>query len=131
MKVRVTGLQSGTTYYFKTVTVSNEGVLVEPATFNISTDPAQPAAGVTIPSVTTENETLVFSNDQLVHKVYQSDGATPAAGALILAEVQGASYPVTGWDRDCPTLMGMWTSRTFTARQATRASISWEERPSP
>jgi hypothetical protein len=87
MKVRVSGLKPDTTYYFRRVTISNEVVLVEPATGPL-------------PSATTELTSVVVGNDILRHKVLMSDGSTPAEGALVLADVEGSSYPVTGWVGD-------------------------------
>jgi hypothetical protein len=87
MKVRVSGLTPGTTYYFRRVTISEEGVLVEPES-------------APLPSVTTELTSVIVENDVLRHRVWMSDGSTPAEGALLLAEVEGASYPITGWVGD-------------------------------
>jgi hypothetical protein len=87
MKVRVSGLKPGTTYYFRRVTISNESVLVEPASGPL-------------PSVKTELTTVIVENDVLRHKVWRSDGLTPAAGALLVAKVETGSYPVTGWVGD-------------------------------
>ena len=87
MKVRVSGLKPQTTYYFRRVTISNGVVLVEPA--------SRP-----LPSVTTELTSVILANDLLRHRVWMSDGSTPAEGALLLAEVEGGSYPITGWVGD-------------------------------
>jgi hypothetical protein len=87
MKVRVSGLEPGTTYYFRRVTISNDLVLVEPA-------------GGPLPSVTTELTSVVVENDFLRHRVWMIDGSTPAKGALVLANVEGGSYPITGWVGD-------------------------------
>jgi hypothetical protein len=84
MKVRVSELTPGTTYYFQTVTTTEEGTVVEPGSGPL-------------PSVKTEMGADVAENDVLLHKILKSDGTTPALGALLLAAVEGADYPVTGW----------------------------------
>ena len=86
MKVKVSGLSPNTTYYFRIVTQSNEGVLVEPAA---STEPPL--------SVNTEESTTVINNTRIVHRILQSDGTTAAMGTLLLVEVEGGSHPITGW----------------------------------
>ena len=87
MKVSISGLAPDTTYYYQIVTISTGAILVEPA------------SGV-LPSVRTELITTPVSNDSLAHRILQSDGSTPALGALLLAEVEGGNYPVTGWVAD-------------------------------
>jgi hypothetical protein len=84
MKVRVVGLRADTPYYFQIMTVNDEGMLIEPA-------------GGDLPSVRTEVTSQLVNNDVLAHRILMSDGSTPALGALLLAEVEGADYPVTGW----------------------------------
>jgi hypothetical protein len=84
MKVNVTCLAPGTTYYFQTVTVGPGGTVFEPATGPL-------------PSVRTEVSSSVIKNDVLAHKILKSDRSTPAQGALLVAEVEGGSYPITGW----------------------------------
>jgi VCBS repeat-containing protein len=85
MKVDVFGLDPNTAYYVRIVTISNEAVLV------------QPAQGESLPSVQTEDSSEYVTNDVLAHQVLQSDQTTPALGALLLAKVEGATYPVSGW----------------------------------
>jgi hypothetical protein len=87
MKVRVSGLSPQTTYYFRTVTITSQGELVEPV-------------GNELPSVQTELSSIPVTNDLLAHRIVKSDGATPAVGALLLGEVEGGSYPITGWVGD-------------------------------
>jgi hypothetical protein len=84
MKATVSRLTPGTTYYFQIVTISDWGTLVEPAS-------------IELPSVRTEVSSVVVNNDLIAHRILQSDGSTPAAGALLVALVEGGSYPVTGW----------------------------------
>ena len=82
--VTISGLAPDSTYYFQIITESNEGMLVEPANDELQ-------------SVRTELSTVPVSNDLLAHKILQSDGTSYGLGALLLAEVEGASYPITGW----------------------------------
>lgn len=84
IKVTISGLNPNTTYYYEYVTTSSEGVLVEPASGEL-------------PSVQTEITSVVVNNVTIVHRIVQSDGLTPADGALLLVEVEGGNYPVTGW----------------------------------
>ena len=86
MKVRVTGLQPSTAYYFQTSTTSGSDTTL------------YPEAAPFLP-VTTETETQVVSNDILLTRVFESDGFTPvsANGAILIAKVEGASYPVNEW----------------------------------
>jgi hypothetical protein len=84
MKVNISGLAPGTTYYFQTVTVGPGGTLLEP-----DSGP--------LPSVRSEVSSSVVKNDVLAHKILKSDRSTPAQGALLVAEVEGGSYPITGW----------------------------------
>lgn len=84
MKANVSGLIPNTTYYFRIVTRSSDGVLVEPG-------------NGPLPSVRTESSTVIVSNDVITHRIFRSDGVTPATGALLIAGVEGGSYPVTGW----------------------------------
>lgn len=84
MKVRVLGLKADTEYFFQTVRASKADNAVY-----ISS----------ISSVRTEKESIIVRNDILAQEVIQSDG-TPAPGTLVIASVDGASYPVTGWVGD-------------------------------
>jgi hypothetical protein len=95
MKVHVGGLKSDTTYYYQIITVSNEGVLVEPASGPL-------------PSVHTEYSAaiVITNNGSLAHRVLESDGATPADGTLVVAEIPGASSPITAWAGEYSTFPG-------------------------
>ena len=94
MKVRVTGLDPDTTYYFMTVTTSKSST---DTTYNPNAAPFTP--------VTTESETvrtyesggdvLPFSNDLIIEPCYLDDGITFAEGTLLLATVAGGSHPIT------------------------------------
>lgn len=99
MKVRVTGLEAGTIYYFQTISTS------------ISTnDTAYYPGSAPFRSVQTELETvrtytsgadvLPFSNDVIIKDCYLEDGTTPAEGSLLIATVKGANHPVTAFVGD-------------------------------
>jgi hypothetical protein len=87
MKVKVTGLQPDTTYYFRTLTTSKEDgkLTISPP------EPTEPTR------VQTELSSIVVYNDVLAHRIFQRDGKTAAEGALLLAEVDSGNYPITGW----------------------------------
>jgi hypothetical protein len=70
LKVDVTGLTADNVYYFRFVTISNEGVLVEPA------------IGAPLPSVNTEASSAPVTNDLMTHKILQSDGTTRSPCSL-------------------------------------------------
>ncbi len=94
MKVRVTGLEADTAYYFRLITRSK-------TTNEISYFPeALPLQSVTTEVRTERSEILgineiPFSNDLIVYDCYLPDGSTFADGALLLAEVEGADYPIS------------------------------------
>jgi len=88
MKVRVTDVNANTTYYFQTSTTSDGDTTLDP-----EVAPFLP--------VTTEDELAVVDNDILVTRVFEADGSTvPVDGAILIATVEGASYPVSGWAGD-------------------------------
>jgi hypothetical protein len=84
MKVSVVGLQPDTEYFFRTQTTlkRNNAVYESPMS-----------------QVKTEKASVIVRNDVLVQKV--NGGETdPAPGMLVIASVEGASYPITGWVGD-------------------------------
>jgi len=99
MKVRVSGLQSNTTYYFQTLTTSNS---TNETTFYPENPPYL--------SVTTEekierdkvsvDEDVPFSNDMIIAECYLEDGVTPAEGTLLIATVEEGNYPVSAFVGD-------------------------------
>jgi hypothetical protein len=84
IKVTVTGLKPDTEYFFSTRTTlkRNNAVYETPLT-----------------RVRTEKASVIVSNDVLLQKV-QVGGTDPAPGMLVIASVEGASYPITGWVGD-------------------------------
>lgn len=94
MKVRVSGLDPGETYYYRTVTISKSTAQTR----------YSPSSGA-YPSVTAEVATtkdrldgadlLPIINDSIVFEVYEPDMVTPATGALLLVWVSGADYPLS------------------------------------
>lgn len=100
MKVQVTGLDPNTIYYFQTVTTSKSS---SQTTYN-------PAAAP-MPEVTTENavvrtkflgdQQVPFTNAPISLDCYLPGGSTTApTGSLVLAAVDGANYPVSGFVGD-------------------------------
>jgi hypothetical protein len=95
LKVRVTGLEPDTTYYFQTVTTSKS--FLDDVTFY----PANPL----FPGVTTESSVMrtkmcgeadvPFTNDLITVECYLPESSTPAEGTLLVAEVEGCHYPVS------------------------------------
>ena len=87
MKVRVGGLKPDTCYYFQIVSVGKKDNIsfVFPNATPFSPDYM----------VRTEKASRMVRNDVLVHKV--SGAIDTPTGTLVVANVAGASYPVTGW----------------------------------
>jgi hypothetical protein len=99
IKIRISGLSPGTAYYYQTVTISKSGG-------EITTYPDSPP----MPSVTTESgysrtmevegSEIPFTNDLVVFDCYHQDGTTPADGTLLVVEVDGGHYPLSGFVGD-------------------------------
>lgn len=84
MKVTVMGLKPDTEYFFSThTTLKNNNAVYE--------SPLTP--------VRTEKASVIVRNDVLLQKV-RIGGSDPAPGMLVIASVEGASYPITGWVGD-------------------------------
>ena len=84
IKVTVTGLKPDTEYFFSThTTLKNNGAVYE---------------SQLIP-VRTEKASVIVRNDVLLQEV-QIGGTDPGLGMLVIASVEGASYPITGWVAD-------------------------------
>jgi hypothetical protein len=84
LKVSVIGLKPDTEYFFRTLTTltKNSAVYESPMT-----------------RVKTEKASVIVRNDVLVQKVEIGD-AKLAPGMLVIASVESASYPITGWVGD-------------------------------
>lgn len=99
MKVQVTGLLPGTTYYFQTRTTSK-------STADLILYPAEaPLLAVTTEVKTVRSKTsgsalVPFSNDVVTAECYLADGVTPAQGTLVFATVEGAKNPVSAFVGD-------------------------------
>jgi len=88
MALKVTGLAAQQTYYYQIKVVENGTAYYYPSApplREVTTQYDEGAAGTVVPS-----------NPSVIFRVYQSDGATPAEGAFVCLEVNGASYPVAG-----------------------------------
>jgi hypothetical protein len=105
MKVRVTGLEPDTTYYFHTRTVSNDtgdpGTTLYPESAPFM--PVTTESSV-LRSYEDNGEKLPFSNDILIKDCYFDDGVTPAEGTLLLAYVYGSQYPISSFFGDSVSL---------------------------
>jgi len=88
IKVQVTNLRANTTYYFQTKTTSQNGG----TTFLYPESPPFTA-------VTTEKESVIVRNDVLAQQISIGAGKS-TKGTLVIAEIDQASYPVTGWAGD-------------------------------
>lgn len=99
MKVRVTGLEPTTTYYFKTITTSKSTSdttsYPELAPYLSVTTETQ-----TVRTLATDENIVPFSNDVIVQPCYLDDDVTPAEGTLLIATVEGANYPLTAFVGD-------------------------------
>jgi hypothetical protein len=85
MKVTVSGLDSGTTYGFQTLTISKADDL---AIFT----PVYPE----LQEVITETGQVTVENDLIKQMIYDENG-DPADGALLVASVEGGDYPIAVW----------------------------------
>jgi len=100
MKIRVSGLNPNTTYYFQTVTKSESTLEI---TYYPETEPFMTVYTENEVSRTTlENYTnKYFSNDLLkIDNCYLPDGHTPAKGTLVIATTDQADYPVSAFVGD-------------------------------
>ena len=84
MKVRVVGLKANTEYFFRTITtLKRNNAVYESPTYRVKT----------------EAESKIVRNDVLLQKVSIGEN-DPAPGMVVIAYVDGASYPVSGWVGD-------------------------------
>lgn len=99
MKVRVTGLEADTTYFFRTLTTSK-------STADLTYHPlSAPLLEVTtavkvVRSVISGGNEISFSNDVIIEPCYLEDGTTPAEGSLLVATMEGAAHPLTAFVGD-------------------------------
>lgn len=81
IKVKVVGLKPDTEYFFKARTTLKRNSAVYMSQVN---------------RVRTEKVTVIVSNDVLLQKAVVGE-TDPAKGMVVIASVEGASYPVSGW----------------------------------
>ena len=98
MKVMVTGLEAGNTYYFNTASTSK-------STSETTTYPSDELLTVmtqvqTVRTYQDGSDELPFSNDIIIEPCYLEDGTTPAEGSLLIATVAGGAYPITAFVGD-------------------------------
>ena len=97
MKVRVTGLEPDTTYYFMTITTSKS---TEETTDYPDTAMSVTTESETVRTYESGEDTLPFSNDPIIEACYLDDGTNFAEGTLLLATVAGGSHPITAFVGD-------------------------------
>jgi hypothetical protein len=100
MKVTATALVPGMVYYFQTFTTSKKS---SSETVYFPADP--PFLPVTTEMRVTRTEisediVLPFTNDLIRFDCFLPEGTLPATGTLLVAEVAGGSYPVSGFVGD-------------------------------
>ena len=88
MKVRVVGLEPNSQYFFQTKT-----------TFKRDGTVSLYPEGSPFIEVRTEESSIVVNNDVLAQEIIFGDGKF-ARGTLLLAQVDKASYPISGWAGD-------------------------------
>lgn len=97
MKVQVTGLLAGTTYYVRAVTIDP----VDPQSISYSSPLEAGTALEVKPYVRKEGGVLQgFSNDLLTFKVYigpRDTRARPGLGDLLVLAVEGSPYPMSAF----------------------------------
>ena len=100
MKVKVMGLKPDTEYFFQTETTAKD----DNAVFLSA-----------IESVRTEKSSMIVRNDILVQKVGIGEtDPQPALGMLVIASVDNACHPLTGWVGDrVPEQWGMIDTSNF------------------
>ena len=88
MKVRVSNLKPSTQYYFQIATTSKDSG-------NVFLYPD----GLPYLEVTTEQGSVIVRNDVLAQQI-SIGGGKSTKGTLVIAEIDPASHPVTGWAAD-------------------------------
>jgi hypothetical protein len=99
MKVRVSGLEPDTTYYFQTVTTSKSSADVTYYPESASMMRVTTAKEIVRTEVNADLE-VPFTNDLIVQECMLPDGVTPALGALVVANVEGGYSPVSNFVGD-------------------------------
>ena len=94
MKVRVQGLRPDTNYLVQTVTTSKKDG-------KITVYPEKPI------SVRTEKNAVPVSNSVFAQKIYHKN-QMKGDGSLLIASVDGESYPVSGWVGGQPNPPSPW-----------------------
>ncbi len=84
MRVRVSGLQADTVYFYRTLSTAHVGGAVE--TF--------PVSGA-LPSIHTKTHSVPNSNESLRTQVFQTDGTTAANSAVVILDVEGSDSSIS------------------------------------
>lgn len=88
MKVRISKLKPNTSYYFQIETALNNGG----GTFLYPQSPP-------FTRVTTEQASVIVRNDVLAQQI-SIGGGKSTQGTLVIAQIDQAAYPITGWAGD-------------------------------
>lgn len=98
MKVKVKELTPDTVYYYQIVTTSkaSSDITVTPPAGAL---PSVVTQSLTVRTVTGSDE-VPFSNDLITMDCFFPDGATPAEGTLLVGQIAGSDYPVSGFVGD-------------------------------
>ncbi|WP_086930688.1 thrombospondin type 3 repeat-containing protein [Agarilytica rhodophyticola] len=84
MRVKVSGLEANTPYFYRVVNTSNVDANVE----------RFPVSGA-LPSVKTKQYSLPSSNETIGTEVFQEGGGSPANGSIVILSVEGSESPVS------------------------------------
>jgi hypothetical protein len=124
MKVRVTGLNPDTTYYFQTITTSKAA----PIEFSFFPQSA-PMLSVTtevqvVRTSLPEPDINIFMNDLIVFDCLLNDGGTCPKGTLVVAAVDNSNHPISGFvgdgvplPRAYVDLNNLFNSQTYQTRR--------------
>lgn len=98
LKVRVGRLAPSTNYYFRTVT--SDQTNVSDVSESALMGPVTTAQVIQRTKVNTSAETVPFSNEQVLYSLVESDGTPAGPGSLLVLDVSGSPYPITGYVGD-------------------------------
>ncbi len=99
MKVRVSSLTPSSIYYFRLRTTSTS---TGEETLTPLNSPYPPVTTATAVAKTTGEglDETPFTNDLIYQDVFEADGTSPANGAMLLASIEGGSYPLSSFVGD-------------------------------
>jgi len=98
LKVRIGKLTPSTSYYFRAVT--SDQAKPSDVTESALIGPVTTAQVIKRTKVNTSAETVPFLNEQIVYSLVEADGTSAGRGSLLVLEVTGCPYPITGYVGD-------------------------------